>query len=133
LIRHPKNEKLWRIYGRKDDQITHSTGEKVRSFFIVSFCLLIIYIDEPSSAWYEPPNPLIAYFLISPLLETILTKNVMIENAIMFGRGRFHAGVLINPADPYAFDPSDLDKLAEFRNGIWLVYFVLRTRFFLAN
>jgi hypothetical protein len=50
----------------------------------------------------------------------------MIQNAIMFGRGRFHAGVLINPADTYVFDPSDLEKLAEFRRGIWLVHLVPR-------
>ncbi|KAJ7156520.1 hypothetical protein C8R43DRAFT_1125714 [Mycena crocata] len=28
LIRHPDNEKLWRLYGRNDDQINHSNGEK---------------------------------------------------------------------------------------------------------
>ncbi|KAJ6576444.1 hypothetical protein DFH09DRAFT_1149378 [Mycena vulgaris] len=28
LVRHPENEKLWRLYGRQDDQIMHSNGEK---------------------------------------------------------------------------------------------------------
>ena len=29
LIRHPTNPKLWKVHGRSDDQIVHSTGEKV--------------------------------------------------------------------------------------------------------
>ena len=42
----------------------------------------------------------------------------------MFGRGRFNAGVLIEPKPAYKFDPADEAKLAEFRNAIWhvLVY-----------
>lgn len=37
----------------------------------------------------------------------------------MFGRGRFQAGVLIDPKPQYKFDPSDEKQLAEFRNKIW--------------
>lgn len=37
----------------------------------------------------------------------------------MFGRGRFQAGVLIEPKPEYAFDPSDPEKLASFRNAVW--------------
>jgi hypothetical protein len=29
MIRHPTNKSLWKMYGRTDDQIMHSTGEKV--------------------------------------------------------------------------------------------------------
>jgi len=29
LLRHPTNPKAWKIYGRADEQIMHSTGEKV--------------------------------------------------------------------------------------------------------
>lgn len=39
----------------------------------------------------------------------------------MFGRGRFHAGILIDPKPSYKFDPSDTVKLAEFRTLIWSV------------
>jgi hypothetical protein len=28
-IEHPENKDTWKIYGRTDDQIMHSTGEKV--------------------------------------------------------------------------------------------------------
>lgn len=31
LVPHPTDNRLWRIYGRADDQIMHSNGEKVRS------------------------------------------------------------------------------------------------------
>lgn len=39
----------------------------------------------------------------------------------MFGRGRFNAGVLIEPTDPYKFDPADQSKLIAYRNAIWYV------------
>jgi hypothetical protein len=39
--------------------------------------------------------------------------------AVMFGRGRFHNGVIIEPKAEYAFDPSDEKKLTDFRNDIW--------------
>lgn len=38
---------------------------------------------------------------------------------LMFGRGRFQNGVLIQPKEQ--FDPNDEAKLEEFRNKIWLV------------
>jgi len=37
LEEHPEKPGYWRIYGRSDDQIIHSTGEKVcmkRNYFI---------------------------------------------------------------------------------------------------
>ena len=40
-----------------------------------------------------------------------------ITAVIMFGRGRFQNGVLIQPKEP--FDPAVGAKLAEFRNAIW--------------
>lgn len=39
----------------------------------------------------------------------------------MFGRGRFQAGVLVDPKPNFKFDPSDEIKLAAFRNTIWYV------------
>ncbi|KAF7351310.1 Acetyl-CoA synthetase-like protein [Mycena sanguinolenta] len=63
--RHPTREDLWRSYGRVDDQIMHSNGEKTN------------------------PGP----------LEQILTQNPLVKSAIMFGRARPHAGVLIVPAE----------------------------------
>ena len=38
---------------------------------------------------------------------------------LMFGRGRFQNGILIQPKEP--FDPSDEAKLEDYRNKIWCV------------
>jgi hypothetical protein len=37
----------------------------------------------------------------------------------MFGRGRFQAGIIVDPKPAFTFDPSESVKLAEFRNKIW--------------
>ncbi|KAK0238145.1 hypothetical protein EDD85DRAFT_921521 [Armillaria nabsnona] len=79
---HPTKEGFWRVFGRVDDQIMHSTGEKTNA---------------------------------SPL-EGILNQDPHIAGSIMFGRGKFHAGVLI---DPKPVEPSDTKQLTDFRNQIW--------------
>ncbi|TFK37074.1 hypothetical protein BDQ12DRAFT_221196 [Crucibulum laeve] len=83
--RHPTNPDLWRIFGRCDEQIIHSTGEKT--------------------------NPL--------PIEKMLLKHPKIRNAVLFGRGRFHAGVLIQPTPENEIDPTDTVCLARYRNDIW--------------
>lgn len=83
LLRHPKNKDLYSVYGRVDDQLMLSTGEKTN------------------------PVP----------LETLFLQNKDIAVAIMFGRGRFQNGVLIQPVIP--FDPADEEKMVAFRNLIW--------------
>ncbi|KAJ7758010.1 hypothetical protein B0H16DRAFT_1536490 [Mycena metata] len=83
LVRHPDNDKLWKVYGREDDQIMHSNGEKTN------------------------PGP----------LEGIILKDPKIKHAIMFGRSKFNAGILIFPAEP--FDPADTERVADFRRDIW--------------
>ncbi|KAG5729986.1 Linear gramicidin synthase subunit D [Termitomyces sp. T112] len=83
LIRHPANPNLWMIYGRSDDQIMHSTGEKTN------------------------PVP----------METIINRHPCVANCLIFGRGRFQAGLLVEPVEP--FETSDLEYLADFRNLIW--------------
>ncbi|KAJ3572833.1 hypothetical protein NP233_g2821 [Leucocoprinus birnbaumii] len=83
LLRHPTNKDLYSVYGRVDDQLMLSTGEKTN------------------------PVP----------LETLFLQNKDIAAAIMFGRGRFQNGVLIQPALP--FDPNDEEALISFRRLIW--------------
>lgn len=85
VVAHPTIPGLWKVFGRTDDQIMHSTGEKTN------------------------PGP----------LENILARDPHIQAAVIFGRGQFHAGVIIQPKEPFAFDPSDPEKLASFRNLIW--------------
>ncbi|KAH8101719.1 acetyl-CoA synthetase-like protein, partial [Cristinia sonorae] len=82
---HPTKPGFWKLYGRTDDQIMLSTGEKTN------------------------PGP----------LEKILNSDKHVHCAIMFGRGRFQNGVLIEPKSEYAFDPADVAQVEEFKNAIW--------------
>ncbi|KAJ3543082.1 hypothetical protein NM688_g5900 [Phlebia brevispora] len=51
--------------------------------------------------------------------EEHITINPMVMGALMFGREREQAGILIEPHPKYAVDPDDEAALAEFRNKIW--------------
>ncbi|KAK6984778.1 acetyl-CoA synthetase-like protein [Favolaschia claudopus] len=83
LLAHPTKPGHWKVYGRTDDQIMHSTGEK------------------PSES------------------ESLLNQDPHVRSSVIFGRGRFQAGVIVEPQPAYKFDPEDQVKLAEFRNMIW--------------
>ncbi|CCL99493.1 uncharacterized protein FIBRA_01511 [Fibroporia radiculosa] len=85
LSPHPSLAGYWRIVGRTDDLIMHSTGEKTI------------------------PGP----------LESILMQDEHVAGCVMFGRGRFQTGILVDPKPQYAFDPVDEDKLVHYRNIIW--------------
>lgn len=52
-------------------------------------------------------------------LEDILCQDPKIGAVVMFGRGRPQTGVIIEPPTEAAIDPSDAEKLAEFRDAIW--------------
>ncbi|PCH42383.1 acetyl-CoA synthetase-like protein [Wolfiporia cocos MD-104 SS10] len=82
---HPTKPGHYKILGRADDQIMHSTGEKTN------------------------PGP----------LETMMNQDPHVNASVMFGRGRFQAGILVDPKPEFRFDPSDEARLAEFRNKIW--------------
>ncbi|KAF9561000.1 acetyl-CoA synthetase-like protein [Agrocybe pediades] len=82
---HPHKPGYWRLYGRVDDQIMHSTGEKTN------------------------PGP----------LEKILNQDPHIHSSVIFGHGRLHTGVIVEPKSEFVFDPDDEEKLAEFREKIW--------------
>jgi len=53
--------------------------------------------------------------------ESILNGDPHVKSAVMFGRGRFNPGVIIDPKPEFVFNPEDQEKLAEFRNRIWCV------------
>ncbi|CCM04238.1 uncharacterized protein FIBRA_06405 [Fibroporia radiculosa] len=88
LMPHPTKPGYWKVFGRSDDQIMHSTGEKTN------------------------PGP----------LESMLHRDPHILAAVIFGRGRFQTGVIIEPRPEFKFDPADEIKLAEFRNMIWYAF-----------
>ncbi|KLO12645.1 acetyl-CoA synthetase-like protein [Schizopora paradoxa] len=85
LTPHPSKPGYWRVFGRVDDQIMHSTGEKTN------------------------PGP----------LETILNQDPHIQSVVIFGRGRFYAGVVVDPKPELRFDPMDGNARVTFRNKIW--------------
>ncbi|KAF7979277.1 hypothetical protein HWV62_42970 [Athelia sp. TMB] len=52
-------------------------------------------------------------------LEAILNRDRHVTNSLMFGRGQFNAGILVEPAPGVSVDPHDPKQLEEFRNLIW--------------
>ena len=42
-----------------------------------------------------------------------------VHSSVMFGRGKFQNGILVEPAEDFAIDPMDLKKVEEYRNKIW--------------
>ncbi|KAJ7579078.1 hypothetical protein C8J56DRAFT_1006701 [Mycena floridula] len=52
-------------------------------------------------------------------LESILNQDPHVSASVMFGRGHFQAGVLVDPKPAFRFDPANESDLAEFRNKIW--------------
>ena len=50
-------------------------------------------------------------------MEAIIIQDPAIEAALIFGRGRFQNGVLVQPKEP--FDPADEGKLVRFRDLVW--------------
>ncbi|KAJ6471937.1 hypothetical protein C8R45DRAFT_1104158 [Mycena sanguinolenta] len=52
-------------------------------------------------------------------LEKLLNQDPHVRSSVMFGRGRYQVGVIVDPKPPSASDPTDSVKLAEFRNKIW--------------
>ncbi|RPD77018.1 acetyl-CoA synthetase-like protein [Lentinus tigrinus ALCF2SS1-7] len=51
--------------------------------------------------------------------ERMINEDPHVKSSVMFGRGKFQNGVLIQPAEEFVFDPSDVKKLEEYRNLIW--------------
>jgi len=52
-------------------------------------------------------------------LERLLDQDPLIISSVIFGQGRFNAGVLVDPIAEQRFDPADATLLEEFRNKIW--------------
>lgn len=50
----------------------------------------------------------------------MLNQDPHVKACVMFGRGRFQAGIIVEPQEELKFDADeDEGKLAEFRNKIW--------------
>ena len=105
---HPTGKKdLWRICGRKDDQIMHSNGEKTNPGPMGK----VKHFVSPSP---EPHQP----FLVP---ETIISKHPAVSKALMFGREQFNTGVIIEPASSAFLDPKDEASRKAYIDEIWQV------------
>ena len=51
--------------------------------------------------------------------EKFINADPRVKHSVMFGRGKFQNGVLVEPSEEYTIDPTDLEQLAAFRNMIW--------------
>jgi len=56
-------------------------------------------------------------------IEHILNQDPHVRSSLIFGRGQFHAGVLIDPRPSFAIDPEDKAQLEEFQDKIWSDFF----------
>ncbi|KAI1789118.1 acetyl-CoA synthetase-like protein [Ganoderma leucocontextum] len=52
-------------------------------------------------------------------LEKIINEAPHVRCSVMFGRGRFQNGLLVEPSEDFVIDPTDLKKVEEYRNKIW--------------
>lgn len=52
-------------------------------------------------------------------LENLMNQHPKVLSSVMFGRGKFQAGIVVDPKPGFKFDPADMTKLAEFRNDLW--------------
>lgn len=48
-----------------------------------------------------------------------MNRDPIVASSVMFGRGKFNAGILVAPVQEHAIDPTDSKKLEEFRKKIW--------------
>ena len=103
LAPHPTKPGFYKVFGRADDQIMHSTGEKTNPGPLGA-----------SSLW-----KLSSFIKLTGITEAILNQDPHVKCAVMFGRGKFNAGVIVEPKPEFAFDPIDKQRLSEFRNIIW--------------
>ncbi len=58
--------------------------------------------------------------------EKIVNEDPRVKSSIMFGRGKFQNGILVEPIEEESFDPYDVEKLDAFRNEIWSVILIFQ-------
>lgn len=52
-------------------------------------------------------------------VEAMLKNDPFVSGSMIFGRGRFHTGILVQPKAEFELNPMDMNKVADFRNLIW--------------
>ncbi|KAM5530489.1 hypothetical protein V8D89_015843 [Ganoderma adspersum] len=82
---------LWKIVGRANEQIILSNGEKTNP------------VPLPRS------------------IEKMINEDPHVRSCIMFGRGRFQNGLLVELTVDFAIDSSDMNKVEEYRDKICFI------------
>ena len=101
---------MWKIVGRADEQIILSNGEKTNPvplgqsdlLYDLALCAALNQVNM----WYT---------------EKMINEDPFVRGAVMFGRGKFQNGVLIEPTEDFQIDPTDVKQLEANRNKIWYV------------
>ncbi|CDO73877.1 hypothetical protein BN946_scf185016.g34 [Trametes cinnabarina] len=52
-------------------------------------------------------------------IEKIVNQDPHVKSSIVFGRGKFQNGVLVEPREDFVIDPRDVKQVEDFRNKIW--------------
>ena len=104
LAPHPSLPDVWKITGRKDDQIMHSNGEKTNPGPMGNIFLYPLLFRNS---------------VFMPITERQICKHPLVSRAMMFGREQFHPGVIIEPVEGNRLDPSNKSAVEHFIDKIW--------------
>lgn len=52
-------------------------------------------------------------------IESTINEDPYVKSSVMFGRGRFQNGILIEPAEEFQVDAENVKEVEAFRNKIW--------------
>ena len=52
----------------------------------------------------------------------MINEDPYVKSSVMFGRGKFQNGILIEPTEDFQIDPTDPKQLEAYRNKIWYVH-----------
>lgn len=55
-------------------------------------------------------------------IESTINEDPHVKSSVMFGRGRFQNGILIEPAEEFQVDAENVKEVESFRNKIWYVF-----------
>jgi hypothetical protein len=110
-----------RGYSTKDLFVPHLTKDGLWKMRVPSRFVECCRIDDIHSVSRADDVVILANgekIVPGPTEGTVLA-HPSVRGAVMFGRARNQAGLLIEPAEHHEFDPADEVALAAFRNEIW--------------
>lgn len=124
VIAHPTRPGMWKLFGRRDDQIVLSNGEKVRALLRVSVyhrvCVSLHKLSVKSiTSRCDMMLAMRMHTADAEIAERGVNEDPLVQDSIVFGNGKFQNGVLVQPTPESSIDPSNEGAVAMFRNLIW--------------